>query len=448
MDISYFSAGIWILIFVVFLLLSVVFFVEGSKRASLSTFLLALFISVPFIIFSLSGNYILQLTGEIVTFVTIICAVILILPIKGKKLVYNIVNKASVDERDTIFSRNELKRGTGLYSEYYSKQSEKEAIDNRWRSEPGLLSSSSLFNSKMSFAAAEASFDTVKLFAEMRDNAPVNLPSELSEAEVTRFIRQWGKKLGAVAVGFTEMTDYHYYTVAGRGDRYGKKIINKHKYGIVFLVAMDLEMISSAPRAPVVMESANQYLRSASIATQVAVMIRKLGYVARTHIDANYDIICPLVAKDAGLGEIGRNGLLVSDKYGPRVRISVVTTDIPLLTDQPRSDSSVIKFCSICKKCALNCPSNSIPEGPMQLINGVMKWQLDQESCFTYWNHCGTDCGLCISTCPYSHRNNLFHNIIRSGIRNNILFLRLARVLDDFFYGKRPSQGKVPDLMS
>jgi len=447
MNLNHFSAGIWILIFAGLIVLSIAFLTEGSGRASLRALLPAFIISVPFIIFSLSGNYILQLAGEIVTFVTIVCGVILILPIKGKRIVYSIANKTPVDERDTMFSREELKPGTGLYNNYYRNHPEKESKDNLWRSEPGLLSPSSLFHSKMAFAAAEASLDTVELFADMRDNDPAIPPSELSEAEVTRFIRRWGRKLGAVGVGFTEMADYHYYTIAGRGDRYGKKIVNEQKYGIVFLVAMDLEMISSAPRAPVVMESASQYLRSASIATQVAVMIRKLGYGARTHIDANYDLICPLVAKDAGLGEIGRNGLLISDRYGPRVRISVVTTDIPLQTDKPRSDSSVIKFCSICKKCALNCPSNSIPEGPMQLINGVMKWQLDQESCYTYWNHCGTDCGICISTCPYSHTNNFFHNIIRKGIRNNIFFLRLASILDDFFYGKRPASVNVTDLV-
>jgi reductive dehalogenase len=269
----------------------------------------------------------------------------------------------------------------------------------------------------------------------------------LSVSGVTGFIRTWGKKLGAAGVGFTEMADYHYYTTAGRGDRYGNSIRKRHKFGIVFLVEMDQQMISSAPRSPVVMESANQYLRSAAIATQVAVMIRRLGYKAKTHIDANYDVICPLVAKDAGLGEIGRNGLLISDDYGPRVRISVVTTDLPLMADRPRSDSSVIKFCSVCKKCAYNCPAQSISTGPRELVNNVMKWQLDQESCFTYWNHCGTDCGKCISTCPYSHGNNWFHNTIRAGIRNNIFFLHLASLLDDFFYGKRPSSGNMPDLM-
>jgi hypothetical protein len=36
--------------------------------------------------------------------------------------------------------------------------------------------------------------------------------------------------------------------------------------------------------------------------------------------------------------------------------------------------------------------------------------------------------------------------MIRQGIRNNIFFLHLSRVLDDLFYGRRPSPGKLKDL--
>ncbi|MFQ6103859.1 MAG: hypothetical protein ACE5OP_06150 [Candidatus Glassbacteria bacterium] len=52
--------------------------------------------------------------------------------------------------------------------------------------------------------------------------------------------------------------------------------------------------------------------------------IRNLGYPARTHIDGNYRVVCPLVARDAGIGEIGRMGLLMTPRLGPRVRIAVV----------------------------------------------------------------------------------------------------------------------------
>jgi reductive dehalogenase len=388
-----------------------------------------------------------QLLSLVVLSIAVLSLIILLLPIKSKYVNSGIVNSSSKDERDTMFSRQELIPGTSRFNEYYREHPDKHVKDDLWRAEPGLLSSESLFFNRLTFASADASFEAVKLFTDLQNIDPEIGPLDLSGTDVTRFIKAWSKKLGAVACGVTEMKDLHYYTHAGRGDRYGNAILKEHKYGIVILVEMDLELLASAPRSPVVMESANQYLRSAAIVTQLAVMIRKLGYKAKTHIDANYDIICPLVARDAGLGEIGRNGLLISDKFGPRVRIAVVTTDLPVQIDHPGSDPSVMQFCSICKKCAVNCPANSIPMGSVESVNGVMKWQLDQESCFTYWNHCGTDCGRCISTCPYSHKNNWFHNMIRRGIRNNIFFLHMAKLLDDLFYGKRPPS-KLPDMMS
>lgn len=69
---------------------------------------------------------------------------------------------------------------------------------------------------------------------------------------------------------------------------------------------------------------------------QLAEFMRSIGYPARAHIDGSYRVVCPLVARDAGLGEIGRMGLLMTPELGPRVRIAVVTTDLPLVPDGTR----------------------------------------------------------------------------------------------------------------
>ena len=260
---------------------------------------------------------------------------------------------------------------------------------------------------------------------------------------LTGFIKEWAKKMGAHSVGIAEMRDYHYYTVGGRKERYGVPVENNHRYGIAVTVEMDYELTGTAPHAGAVMESARQYLNSGMIATQLALTLRNLGYSAKTHIDANYDLICPLVAKDAGLGEIGRMGLLMTPKLGPRVRIAVVTTDAPLLADTPTHDDTVLDFCTNCRKCAVVCPSSSIPQGDREEQPGGLRWKIDQESCFTYWCQVGTDCGRCMAVCPYSHKSNLLHDFVRWGIRNNFLFRRVAVKLDDLVYGRRPVSGKV-----
>jgi reductive dehalogenase len=206
-------------------------------------------------------------------------------------------------------------------------------------------------------------------------------------------------------------------------------------------------MVDRAPRGPIVMESARQYLRSGFIAVQVADIIRSLGYEARAHIDGNYHVVCPLIARDAGLGEIGRMGLLMTPEVGPRVRISVVTTSLPLRPDPPRFDNTIIEFCTRCRKCAAVCPGRAIPFDDRAEIDGVKRWKINAEECFTFWCTSGTDCGRCVSVCPYAHPKNHFHDLIRSGVRRSRLFREVALLMDNIFYGEKPVPLPVPEWM-
>ena len=180
---------------------------------------------------------------------------------------------------------------------------------------------------------------------------------------------------------------------------------------------------------------------------QIATFIRKLGYEARAHIDGDYRVVCPLVARDAGLGDIGRMGLLMTAKQGARVRIAVVTTNMDLDIDENKTEHSVTEFCRICKKCASTCPGNAISKNEMQEIDGVVRWQISQEKCYTYWSRSGTDCGRCIAVCPYSHPDNFFHNLVRFGIKYNPLFRWVAVIMDEVFYGKKPKMKSIPIKM-
>ncbi|MBN1386901.1 MAG: 4Fe-4S dicluster domain-containing protein [Bacteroidales bacterium] len=394
-----------------------------------------------------------MLLPYIILALTVVILLLLFLPLKGKKY-ETAVPEQHLDERDTMFSRNEIKPGEKRFDDYYDMRPENRSRDDAFRLKPGLLSPDSANYKRYAFASADASFEAVEAFFPYREKGKRQKEKDKSRGaefcasdsamKLTGFIKGWARKMGAHSVGITEMRDYHFYTYGGRKERYGKKVTNDHKYGIAITVEMDHELTLTGPQAPAVMESARQYLNSGMIATQTALTLRNLGYEAKTHIDANYDLICPLVARDAGLGEIGRMGLLMTPALGPRVRIAVVTTDAPLKTDEPGYDNTVIDFCSLCKKCARNCPSSSIPDGERENHPGGLRWKINQESCYTFWCHAGTDCARCMAVCPYSHKANMFHNFIRWGIRNNFIFRRIAVKLDDLFYGAKPEPGKEP----
>lgn len=344
------------------------------------------------------------------------------------------------DERDIMFSRMELAAGSEKFDNYYSRQPDKKLKDDLFRIEPGLLNPKSKFFNPFLFKAAEATFSTVELLqplVEGKENLH-KTNSNFDSNEISLFLKNWAKKLGAADIGFTELQPYHIYSHIGRGEKYGKQVKLHHKYAIAFTVEMNHEAMSFNPKGPVIMESAQQYLNAGTIAVQLAQFIRNLGFDARAHIDANYRVICPIVAQDAGLGTIGRMGLLITPKLGPRVRIGVVTTDLQFITNSKPIDLSVIQFCSICKKCAINCPSGAISNELSITGKQHKRWTINHESCFTYWCKIGTDCGRCMAVCPYSHPNNFIHNLIRWMVRRNPFNRWMVLQLDGFFYEKKP----------
>ena len=67
----------------------------------------------------------------------------------------------------------------------------------------------------------------------------------------------------------------------------------------------------------------------------------------------------------------------------------------------------------------------------------MKKWLLEVESCLMYWRAIGTDCGLCMKVCPFSHPGNLVHNLIRAGIARSAVARRLSLWGEDVFYGRK-----------
>ncbi|NOY51365.1 MAG: 4Fe-4S dicluster domain-containing protein [Chlorobi bacterium] len=412
------------------------------------------FLNLGILIFSISFLFILTHNALLISIIVIIFGVaglvgiFFLLPLEKKGGFVPQRPTGQIDERKTMFSRRELLPGTTEYENFYTSKPQFKKTDDNFRAFPGLLNSrSSQFNA-FNFASADASFETIEALYDKVDGSLNPEKVEVDAVQISKYIKAWARKLGALDCGITHLKDYHLYSYGGRRERRDKKYSREHEFAIAFTVEMDKQMVDTAPKAGIVMESGQQYLESGKISIQLAAFIRNLGYQARAHIDGNYEVVCPLVARDAGLGEIGRMGLLMTPKHGPRVRIGVVTANIPLSIDQPGDNFPVIDFCTICKKCADSCPSNAISFEDMEEIDGVLRWQINQEACFTLWCKLGTDCGRCMSVCPYSHENNALHSIVRTGINNNFVFRRIALKMDDVFYGRKPLSKEIPEQLN
>lgn len=83
------------------------------------------------------------------------------------------------------------------------------------------------------------------------------------------------------------------------------------------------------------------------------------------------------LAIKAGLGIIGKNFLLITPEYGPRIQLTTVLTTMPVIPDPPVSHYNPCQSCDICVQ---ECPTHAL------------KKYFDEELC--------TKCYNCVAVCP------------------------------------------------
>lgn len=349
-----------------------------------------------------------------------------------------------VDEREIMFAREEYRSGTSKYDWYYAAHPEHKEIDDKLRRLPPLLEPGGKYYDPRRSEHIKSMFSAIRPLTTQVDGEVSSSRAEVEPIQITQEIKKLAVRFGADETGIARLNRRHVYSHVGRGpEAWGQPIVNNHPFAIVFTLEMAYEQVEEAPALPITEETSLQYLRAALISVSLARYIRTLGYSARAHIsESNYQIILPAVAHDAGLGEIGRLGYLISPKFGARIRLGGVTTNLPLIPDKPIT-FGVQDFCRKCLKCATNCPSNAIPSGSETEVRGVEKWPLNIEQCLYYWRLAGTDCGLCMKVCPFSHPPTLMHNLVRTGIRNSAVARTLAVWGDDLLYGRKPGQYRL-----
>jgi ferredoxin len=317
------------------------------------------------------------------------------------------------DERDCVFARRDLRPGTPEYETYYARFPERLAFDDSVRAIARPGSGHDTPNHEM----VDAVFGSVILLGtptavEGMLAAPAaaacgGLPPTalLPAAEASRKVKGFARALGADLVGIGPLQEEFRYSHIGRtfyGQRWGKEIDLNHPHAISLGIKMNgAGLVRTAPAYPTMLESGIAYAKAALISVQLAAYIRALGFRARAHHLRDYQLLSVPVAVDAGLGEMGRCGFLITREFGNCIRLATVSTDLPLLFDKP-VDIGVEAFCQRCTACARECPAQAIPLGGKEEVRGVRKWTVDAERCYKYWHEVGSDCALCIVSCPWS----------------------------------------------
>ncbi len=277
------------------------------------------------------------------------------------------------------------------------------------------------------------------------ERAPVSDPSVL-----TAHIKRVARYLGASDVGIMRVQPQFLYS----GSRYpddgtaagpsappatAEPTAKRYPYAIACVYAWDYEM-GRAHRhriGDVAYHFGAEHLRTAY--ANLASYIREMGYSVAVRVATSMP-----VALAAGLGEIGRHGMLITERFGARVHLGdPILTDMPLVPDAP-IDIGVTDFCQVCNKCASTCPTNSITMKGKEVINGVEKFKINWETCYRlrphvmdYWDICLT----CVAVCPYTKPDVWWRTVAIKAIKWTPIPLRglVTRPLkwiDDVFWGK------------
>ena len=112
---------------------------------------------------------------------------------------------------------------------------------------------------------------------------------------------------------------------------------------------------------------------------------KQQGHISHKHI-----------AVLAGLGWLGRNNLLINPKYGARLRLISILTDMPLKIDEP-----VPNGCGSCRACISVCPAKAIKEDQKDFDHMACFEKLRE---FRNKGYVGQYiCGICVRACKKKH---------------------------------------------
>jgi reductive dehalogenase len=256
---------------------------------------------------------------------------------------------------------------------------------------------------------------------------------EIDPMLMSKKIKALGIHLGAQKVRITELNQdwvYTYYAHPYTSEPYGKPVDLNYKYIICSAVWQDPFMMASGTGIAANFEVGWKYAYASFLSVILAQFIRAMGWKTRALPPSNSPYLVPPVFVDAGIGEFGRCGFVVTKEFGNNFRPGAVATNMPLAVDKP-VDFGLQDFCTKCKICADMCPSGAIPKGEKVTVRGVRRWDIDGEKCRGYWDSIGGSCGICQVVCPFNHRNNLFHNTMREVAE------RIPSLRDLLIYGEK-----------
>jgi epoxyqueuosine reductase len=231
-------------------------------------------------------------------------------------------------------------------------------------------------------------------------------------ALTAKLIKKVSYEFGSVLTGVTRLNPDWVYKYPNRGRGFPTnepvEVPDHWTHAIVVGTPMSWDPMFANPTFGT---SNDAYSKSRIVAFRLVSFIKQLGYAARPHTPGmDYDLMVPPILVDAGIGEHGRHGIVVTPELGSNFRPAIVTTNLPMAIDKPIR-FGVQEFCRTCKICAEQCPSGAITSGGKDVIRGYRRYPFNSSKCLGFWNSKlgNMGCRICVACCPYTRKSNWVH---------------------------------------
>ncbi len=219
--------------------------------------------------------------------------------------------------------------------------------------------------------------------------------------DVSQDIKDKAKDLGFLEVGITYY-DYRYTYQS-------KKDYVKFPHVICLAYEQDFEPTQTIPSIDAEIVHSSTYRTEGAAALELAAYINSIGYHAQ--IQSPTDNTGPYIPMfvEAGLGQLGACGYLLTPSEGSRCRLIMITTDANVNYDKP-VDYGIHAFCQVCQVCVNRCPGRALMRDKI--------WWRGLEKNKLYFKRCRPvmarylGCGICMKVCPiqkYGLKNVMEH---------------------------------------
>jgi ferredoxin len=205
-------------------------------------------------------------------------------------------------------------------------------------------------------------------------------------------LEEYTLSLGISKIGFTKVNPDHIFD--------GFEILCDT--ALVLALEMDGQLVKTSPSIEFAEEIYRTYDELGIAVNKVADWLRERGYNCHASPAVGGDVNLVPVAQDAGIGCIGKNGILVTPEFGPCVRLAAVFIDVDNLPISTQNEHLWIRdFCETCNRCIKTCPAEAVYQHPEILADGTERF-IDLEKCAVPFSK---GCSTCIKDCVFTPGN-------------------------------------------